>query len=194
MVLDKVNIIVTLLLAWLLVGECITGIMLAGSLLIILGTLLMAEIEGGIRNVFKGSNHWILWGILSPTLQAVANIIVKLDTTRVDTTLTTTIRTFIVTVVLLAAARLKDGPLSAIKELGVSRIACLITGGILLGVSYILMYRSIYLGIAAVVAPIVKSGFLITTLLAFAMLGERLTKRGRWGFPVVCAGVALFLI
>ena len=56
------------------------------------------------------------------------------------------------------------------------------------------MYQAIADGIAAVVTPIVRSGFLVSTVLANIWLKERLNTRGWIGFAVVFAGVLLFLL
>lgn len=194
MVLDKANIILTMVLAWLLVNESITGWMLAGALLIIGGTLLMSDMAGGFRSLFRKENRWILWGIFSPCLQAVSNILAKLDTAPVSPVLTTALRLLVVAVVLCAISRYREGPLRQISVIGIQPLAYLVAGGIVLGVSYILMYQAIADGIAAVVTPIVRSGFLVSTLLARFMLNERLTTRGWLGFAVVFAGVLLFIM
>lgn len=194
MVLDKANILVTMLLAWLFVGEEITGLMLAGSGLIIAGSLVMGEFNGGIKSLLSRNNRWIFWGLVSPSLQGTANILVKLDNAPVSSSLTATVRTLVVTVLLYIAARKKEGALRELKGLSGRELFFLVSGGGILGVSYILMYEAIAAGIAAVVVPIVRTGFLVSTLLAVCWLGERLTRRGRLGFAVVCAGVALFLL
>jgi transporter family protein len=191
MVLDKFNIVVTMVLAWLIVGEAITPLMLLASFLILGGTVVMAE--PGKLGKDKGSRRWILWGLVSPALQAVSNILVKLDTTPVSTSLTTCVRMLVVAVVVFALAWIKEGRPGKIRELGKNKIHMLVLGGAVLGISYLLMYRAIYLGIAAVVTPIVKANILVTTILAYLFLGERLSKRGWTGFAIVCAGVALFL-
>ena len=194
MVLDKTNIIVTMLLAWLLVGEHITGWMMLGTVLILLGTFLMSDLKGGAQGLLRRENRWVLWGVLSPALQAVANILAKLDTSPISPVLTTAIRLLIVAVLLCAVSRWQEGPLQTIAAIGRIRLVFLIAGGVVLGFSYALMYQAIADGIAAVVTPIVRSGFLVSTVLANIWLKERLNTRGWIGFAVVFAGVLLFLL
>lgn len=74
MVLDKTGIIVTILLAAVFLDERITLVMLLGSMLILAGTALMGDLKGAGRLLGSG-NRWILWGIVSPALQAVSNIL-----------------------------------------------------------------------------------------------------------------------
>lgn len=64
----------------------------------------------------------------------------------------------------------------------------------MVGISYIFMYRAIYDGINAVVTPIVKTNFLISTAAAFLFLHEKFSKRDAVGFLAVAIGVLLFLV
>lgn len=192
MVLDKTGIIVTMLLAAIFLQENITIVMILGSVLVLTGTALM----GNICNLSKLLNHenrWLLWGIVSPALQAVSNILAKLDTSAVDTTVTTTIRMFVVAVCLCLLAYGKEGPFQRLQDLGGTRIAMLLLGGVILGASYLLMYKAFSIGTASAVTAIVRSNFLVTTVLARIFFKEKLSRRGILGFITVCIGVGLFL-
>ena len=194
MVLDKAGIIVTMLLAAILLNEKITFVMLLGSILILLGTYLMANLKNGRKQVFSRENRWIIYGLLSPSLQALSMVITKMDTANVDTSLTTSIRMFVVTVTLLLFACIKEGSLRKLKQLGAQNLLMLILGGIILGLSYLMMYRAIYLGPASIVTAIVRSNFLVTTILAVFVFGEKLSLRELGGFLLVCFGVILFIV
>lgn len=193
MVLDKTGIIVTMLLAAVFLDERITIIMLLGSVLILAGTALMGDIKGAGRLLGSG-NRWILWGIVSPALQAVSNILAALDTAPVDTAVTTTIRMLVVTVCLCVLAAIREGSFRQLGQLGRRRIFMLVVGGVILGVSYLLMYKAYSMGKASTVTAIVRANFLVTTLLAGIVFHEHLSKKGVAGFIAVCAGVFLFLI
>lgn len=193
MVLDKTGIIVTMLLAAVFLDERITIIMLLGSVLILAGTALMGDIKGAGRLLGSG-NRWILWGIVSPALQAVSNILAALDTAPVDTAVTTTIRMLVVTVCLCVLAAIREGSFRQLGQLGRRRIFMLAAGGVILGVSYLLMYKAYSMGKASTVTAIVRANFLVTTLLAGIVFHEHLSKKGVAGFIAVCAGVFLFLI
>jgi transporter family protein len=194
MALDKANIIAAMLLAHFMLGERITWIMICGTVLILLGTALMTETGGKGFRLWDRKNMWMFWGVVSPILQALSNIIVKLDTSNSDTTLTTTLRTAIVVVVLWAVSVFVEGPPSGIKKIGKPGMISLVSGGAVLGISFLLMYRAFYLGNAASVTPIVKANFLVSTALACIFLKERLSKRGWTGFAIVCLGIAAFAL
>ena len=193
MALDKVNIIVTMLLAWLLLGDVITLPMLKGTVLIVIGTVAMTEIQNrGIGSNREG-RYWLFFGIVSPALQAITNILAKLDTAPISTDLTTAIRVLIVVLVLWILSLVKYGLPSRgfVQESGG---IWLLSGGAMIGISYLFMYRAISLGNAAVVTTIVKASFLISIALACSFLHERLSRRGWIGFAAVCLGTGLFAI
>ena len=70
----------------------------------------------------------------------------------------------------------------------------LLMGGVMIGISYIFMYQAIHDGINAVVAPIVKMNFLISTAAACIFLHEKISKAGIVGFAAVFGGVMMFLL
>ena len=192
MAFDKVNIIVNMILAYYIIGEEITLLMAIGTILILIGTVFMTEIKKG-EKLFSQKNSWLLWAIISPALQAVSNILAKLDTSSIDTSLTTTLRMLIVVIFLWLLSLVKEG-LPIISEFTQKNYTYLALGGAMIGVSYLLMYRAIYLGVAIAVMPIVKSSIIISAILARIFLKERLSKRGTIGFLTVCAGVAMFVL
>lgn len=193
MILDKTGIIVTMLFAAVFLDERITIIMLLGSVLILTGTALMGDFKA--TGCLSGSgNRWILWGIVSPSLQAVSNILAALDTAPMDTAVTTTIRMLVVTVCLCVLAAVREGSFRQLGRLGRRRIFMLVAGGVILGVSYLLMYKAYSMGKASTVTAIVRANFLVTTLLAGIVFHEHPSQKGVAGFIAVCAGVFLFLI
>lgn len=192
MAFDKVNIVVTMALGAWIIGEEISLLMMVGTALILLGTVLMTELEKGAK-LFSVKNAWLLWAIVSPTLQAISNILAKLDTAPIDTALTTTLRMFIVVVFLWLLSFIKEG-LPNIRDFSQKRHLYLFLGGAMIGSSYLLMYRAIYLGVAVVVMPIVKSSMIVSAILARVFLKEKLSKKGIIGFLAVCVGVALFVL
>lgn len=191
MALDKTNIIVTMLLAFFFASEPITLPMLAGTGLILVGTVIMTEVQGGWKGVFRRENVWIIWGIVSPALQAMTNICAKLDTNSVSTDLATGIRTCIVVVVLWLLVLLRTGKpgKELLRQPG---SGALVVAGLLIGLSYIFMYRAIAVGQTSVVTTIVKSSALMVAVLAHFFLHEHLSLRGIAGLFMTLFGTILF--
>lgn len=193
MVLDKTGIIVTMVLAAVFLDERITLVMLLGGAFVLVGTALMGDLKGA--GCLSGSgNRWILWGIVSPSLQAVSNILAALDTAPVDTAVTSTIRMLVIVVCLCILAAIRDGSFRQLGKLGHKRLFMLVAGGVILGASYLLMYKAYSMGKASTVAAIVRANFLVTTLLAGIVFHEHLSPKGVAGFIAVCAGVTLFVV
>ncbi len=121
--LDKFNIVATMLFAYTMIGEKITLTMLLGTFFLISGTLLVV---GNKDYSFQSKDNsrirkGIIWGIVSPVLMALSNVVAKADSGSVSPIETTTLRTFIVTIVLWCvffAMKKKDS--IQIKELKMS--------------------------------------------------------------------------
>lgn len=179
MVLDKTGVVVTVLLAAVFLDEQITPAIVLGSVLILTGTALMCALHGGVSQLMNSENHWVIWGTVSPALQAISNMLAALDKTPVDTSVTTTIRMLTVVVCICTLARIKEGPLGRQVTLGVKKLSSLIIGGVILGVSYLLMYEAFSLGKVSAVTAIVRANFLITTMLAQMIFKENCRRKER---------------
>lgn len=94
--IDKSSVVLTILLAFLLLGEPVDALKGAGVVLIGVGTFLMIEKKkdsGG-----TGSRVWILYAIGSAVFASLTAILGKIGITGVDSTLGTAIRTVAVLV------------------------------------------------------------------------------------------------
>lgn len=193
MALDKVNIVVSMILSFLILNEVITGWMIVGCLLILLGSLLMTGTDPSAA-AQPGGRSWVAWAIISPSLQALANVLAKLDTSSADANLISALRTTVVVVVLWLVSLLREGKPDVQKILAGRAGVNLLIGGAMVGISYIFMYQAIHDGINSVVTPIVKTNFLISTVAARVFLHEKIGKKGVLGFVAVSIGVLMFLI
>lgn len=193
MALDKVNIVVSMILSFLILNEVITGWMIVGCLLILLGSLLMIGTDPSAA-AQPGGRSWVAWAIISPSLQALANVLAKLDTSSADANLISALRTTVVVVVLWLVSLLREGKPDVQKMLAGRAGVNLLIGGAMVGISYIFMYQAIHDGINSVVTPIVKTNFLISTVAARVFLHEKIGKKGVLGFVAVSIGVLMFLI
>lgn len=194
MALDKVNIVVSMILSYFILHEIITGWMVLGCLLILLGSALMAGTTEPDAASQRDGRVWIIWAIVSPTLMALSNVLAKLDTSQTDANLISTLRTLVVVVVLWLVSLLREGKPQIRGMLSGKSGFNLLMGGAMVGISYIFMYQAIHYGINSIVTPIVKTNFLISTVAACIFLHEKIGKKGIVGFFTVFVGVLLFLI
>lgn len=194
MALDKLNVIVTMLLSYLILGEAITGWMVLGCCMILTGAMLLTGVSKEADAVRSSSRAWLFWAILSPSLQALTNVLTKLDTSETDSTLSTTLRTIIVVAVLWLVALLREGKPELRRMLSGTAGFHLLLGGAMIGMAYLLLFWAISIGITSVVTPIMKMDLLIATAAAQIFLHERISKKGGIGFLSVLTGVLLFLL
>ena len=69
MALDKINIVAAMLLSYFILDEAITGWMILGCALILLGSVLMTGKEEPADGKAK-KRTWVVWAVVSPSLQA----------------------------------------------------------------------------------------------------------------------------
>lgn len=191
MALDKLNIVATMILAWVLLSEPITMVMLIGTALTLIGSFWMANVHLCDLKPTRGNNRWICPAIVSPILMALSNIIAKMDTASVNTDLDSAVRMFVVSAVIGAFALFEQRDPIANKEKRQTTIS-LILGGVMIGISYLLMYRALAIGNAAAVTTIVKGSIIVTTILSRIFYREKLGKKGLAGFCMVLAGIVCF--
>lgn len=89
--IDKSSVVLTILLAFLLLGEPVDALKGAGVVLIGVGTFLMIEKKKDSSGT--GSRGWILYAIGSAVFASLTAILGKIGITGVDSTLGTAIRT-----------------------------------------------------------------------------------------------------
>lgn len=188
--IDKSSTILTMILAFLLLGEPISRRMLAGMVLMGVGTLLMIQKKEGEKET-KGK-RWLFYALLSAVFAALTSILGKMGIQGMDSNLGTAIRTL---VVLLMAWMIVffQGKQSLIREIDKRSWIFLILSGITTGASWLFYYRALQLGVVSVVAPIDKLSIVVTVVFAGVFLKERLSAKASLGLALVVAGTLLLL-
>ena len=184
--IDKSSTVLTILLAFLFLGEPISVPKLIGILGIGTGTLLMiAKKETGSKQVQSGS--WLLFAVLSAVFASLTSIFGKIGVENVESNLGTAIRTIVVLVMawLLVLIKKKAPELKHLdkKELGFIGLS-----GIATGASWLCYYYAIQNGIVSVVVPIDKMSLLVTVIFSYLAFHERLSKKALVGLVLMLAG------
>lgn len=194
MAIDKSAIPMTMILSAIVINEQIKAQMIVGTVIIGIGTIMMTETEEGLgSNGSTGVKRlWILYAFLAAVFASIANIIIKLDATPLNTNLTSALRYIIVTLFLWSIV-LITGRYKNVSRMDRERLVYIFASGAITGVSYIFFYKALFWGSASVVTVIFKMGFIISTLLSYIMLGERLLLRGKVGVALLVIGINLFL-
>lgn len=93
--IDKSSTVLTMLLAFILLGEPLSTNMVLGMILILGGTYLMIERQRGEEATPKNKS-WLFWAVLSAIFASLTAILGKIGITGVESNLGTAIRTMVV--------------------------------------------------------------------------------------------------
>ena len=190
--IDKSSTVLTILLAFLLLGEPITPPKAAGVLGIGAGTLLMLDRKTPAAAAKQGRG-WLFYAVLSAVFASLTSIFGKIGVSGVDSNLGTAIRT----VVVLAMAWLMvliTGQQRGLRRLSRKNWLFLVLSGVTTGLSWLCYYRALQDGPASVVVPIDKLSIAITIAFSCLLLHEKLTRRAAMGLALILAGTGAMLL
>lgn len=136
---------------------------------------------------------WLLFAVLSSVFAALTSILAKVGIEGVNSNLATAIRT---TVVLAMAwgMVLLTGSQGGISGISQKSWVFLILSGLATGASWLCYYYALQIGEASKVAPIDKMSVVITVILAFLFLHEKITIKAAIGCTLIGAGTLLMVL
>lgn len=136
---------------------------------------------------------WMILAVLSAVFAALTSILAKVGIDGVNSNLATAIRTFVVLVLAWGMVFLTDaqGGISAISR---KSWIFLILSGLATGGSWLCYYKALQLGDASKVVPIDKMSVVITLILAFVFLHEKVTTKSIIGCILITAGTLLMVL
>lgn len=191
--IDKSSVILTILLAFLLLGEPIGLFQGIGVLLIGVGTFLMIEKKADASGSTSKGAGWMLYALGSAVFASLTSILGKVGIAGVESNLGTAIRTCVVLVMawLMVVVTGKTGDVRKIpkKELW---FICL--SGFATGASWLCYYRALQNGPASIVVPIDKLSILVTVAFSWLVFREKLTARSGWGLALIVCGTLAMLL
>ncbi len=189
--IDKSSTVLTILLAFVFLGEPVSIAQGIGVLAIGAGTILMAvQKRDGERTT--RDKRWLVFAILSAVFASLTSIFGKIGVANVESNLGTAIRTIFV----LGMAWLMvflTGEQKGIRKIDRKSWIFLLLSGITTGLSWLCYYRALQGGPASVVVPIDKLSIVITIVFSRLVLGETLSRKAAVGFLLVLAGTAAML-
>lgn len=190
--IDKSSTILTMLLAFILLGEPITFIKLVAMFLIGGGTYLMIQKQEGVTKESKGKS-WLAFAISSAIFASLTSILGKVGIEGIDSTLGTAIRTIVVLVMAWLVVFI-TGKQHTIRKIDKQSWLFIILSGFATGASWLCYYRALQTGPASVVVPIDKLSILVTIGFSYVVFRERLHKKSALGlFFIVIGTLALLL-
>lgn len=191
---DKSSILLTMLLAFVLLGEPVTWMKLLSLVLIGVGIYLMLELKrGSARHKLDASRTWLVYAVLSAVFAALVTILGKVGIEGVESNLGTAIRTVVVLGMSWAMVFIaRKG--SEVRTIDKRSALFIALSGVATGLSWLCYFRALQEGPASVVAPIDKLSIVFTVAFSYLILGEKLRRRSSFGLVVMVAGTLLLLI
>ena len=191
--IDKSSTVLTILLAFLLLGEPIGLFQGIGVALIGVGTFLMIEPKPAAERAAPQKRGWMLYAFGSAIFASLTAILGKVGIQGVESNLGTAVRTGVV----LAMAWLMvlvTGKTNLVKQVPRRELGFICLSGLATGASWLCYYRALQDGPASVVVPIDKLSILVTVAFSYLVFHERLTARSGWGLVLVTAGTLAMLL
>lgn len=191
--IDKSSVILTILLAFLFLGEQISPAKAIGVVLIGAGTFLMIE-RKKTNDEGRGSGYsWLFYAAGSAVFASLTSILGKIGIAGVESNLGTAIRTAVVLVMAWLMVFV-TGKQKTVKEVPAGELVFICLSGLATGASWLCYYRALQDGLASVVVPIDKLSIVVTVVFSCVVFHERLSGRSLGGLLLIVAGTLVMLV
>lgn len=177
--IDKSSTVLTMLLAFLFLGEKLTVLKGISVLLIFTGTMLMIarskkagkQRENGEKKTYVpddkgGHSRWLLYAVLSAVFASLTSILAKVGIDGVESNLGTAIRTCVVLVMAWIVVFV-TGKQNEIRSVTLRDGFFICLSGVATGASWLCYYKALQTGPASVVVPIDKLSIVITVICSY---------------------------
>lgn len=220
--IDKSSTVLSMLLAFLFLGEAFSLASGAAMVLILAGTLMMIQKKagdevpvaagraggevpvaagraGGEASVAAGKNSaaagkaWMVYAVLSAVFASLTSILGKIGIEGVESNLGTAIRTGVVLVMAWIVVFAAKKQ-DKVGEIPPKELLFICLSGIATGGAWLCYYRALQDGPASVVVPVDKLSILITIAFSCLVFGEKLTRRAAAGLVLIAAGTLLMTL
>lgn len=191
--IDKSSTVLTIILAFIILGEKADAMKITGAVAIGAGTYLMIQKNTKAANGEPPEGKaWLVYAFLSALFASLTAILVKIGIENVESNLGTAIRTVVVLIMswIVVFATGKHGQVKNIPK-GELLFICL--SGLATGASWLCYYKALHDGLASVVVPIDKLSILITVAFSRIVFGEKLTVKSGIGLLCITLGTLAML-
>lgn len=192
--IDKSSTVLTMILAFIILGESLSFTKVIGMIAIGFGTYMMITKKdtSEIKEV-QSNKKWIFYAILSAFLSSLTSILGKIGIIGVESNLGTAIRTVVVLIMAWIVVFITKKQ-NEIKDIDKTSWIFIILSGITTGLSWLCYYKALQDGDASIVVPIDKLSIVVTITFSYIFLRERLTKKSFLGLISIVLGTLLLLI
>lgn len=192
--IDKSSTILTIILAFIFLGESITLVKGIAVVLIGIGTFMMIQKKETAHESEKlKGRSWLIYALLSTVFASLTAILGKIGIEGVESNLGTAIRTCVVLVMAWVVVFVK-GKQHTIREIPKNEFGFICLSGLATGGSWLCYYRALHDGMASVVVPIDKLSILVSIAFSYIVFRERLTKKAVVGLCLIVAGTLIMLL
>ena len=136
---------------------------------------------------------WFVFALLSAVFAALTSILAKVGIEGVNSNLATAIRTVVVVVMAWGMVFLTNAQ-NGIAQISKKSWIFLILSGLATGASWLCYYRALQIGEASKVVPVDKLSVVITLVLAFLFLHEKVNAKSLIGCLLIGAGTLLMVL
>ena len=192
--IDKSSTILTIVLAFIFLGEPITLVKGIAVVLIGVGTFMMIQKKETADEPEKPKGRsWLIYALLSTVFASLTAILGKVGIEGVESNLGTAIRTCVVLVMAWVVVFVK-GKQYTLREIPKNELGFICLSGLATGGSWLCYYKALHDGMASVVVPIDKLSILVSIAFSFIVFKERLTKKAAVGLCLIVAGTLIMLL
>lgn len=189
---DKSSTILTIVLAFVFLGETVSLLKALCVGMIAAGIYLMIE-KKETKGAEREGKGWLFYALGSAVFASLTSILGKVGISGVDSNLGTAIRTSVVLVMAwLMVAVEKKG--SRIKKIPARELLFICLSGLATGGSWLCYYRALQDGPASVVVPVDKLSLLVTVAFSYVVFHERLSRKAGAGLGLLTAGTFLMIL
>ncbi|HEY8343605.1 MAG TPA: EamA family transporter [Bacillota bacterium] len=190
--IDKSSTVLTMILAFIFLGEKITLLKAIAVFLIGSGTYLMVHKKKETSSVSPTSNLWLVYAFGAAIFASLTAILGKVGIEGIESNLGTAIRTVVVLIMawLIVFMTKKQ---KTVKDIDQKSWLFLILSGFATGGSWLCYYRALQTGPASVVVPIDKLSIVFTIAFSYFFLKEKLTAKSTAGLVLIVAGTLSLL-
>lgn len=197
--IDKFSTVLTILLAFFLLGEPVSFWKFMGMLAIAAGTGLMIqkkentafpETDSLAETV--GRKSWFFYALGSAVFASLTSILGKIGIQGVESNLGTAIRTGVVLFMAWLVVLVK-GKQNAIRQIPKKELLFIVLSGFATGGSWLCYYKALQDGAASAVVPIDKLSIVVTIVFSGVVFGERLSQKAFLGLVFMVAGTMMMM-
>lgn len=188
--IDKSSTVLTMFLAFVLLGEDLTWMKAVAMVDIGIGTYMMIQKKQTEEK--KEDKKWLLYAIGSAVFASLTSILGKIGISDINSNLGTAIRTIVVLIMAWIVVFV-TGKRHTIKDIDKKSWIFLVLSGVATGGSWLCYYRALQTGPASVVVPIDKLSILVTIAFSYIVFREKLTAKAGIGLALIVAGTLLLL-